>query len=101
MKTMLRMRGVLIREGQHEATKKFSGVWNNISESMNGMGKVTFILGRDFNETLDMADKKDHLLIVFLEGRGILKDLLSFYCVFPICLDAGQSKRMKDHSLIA
>lgn len=33
-------------------------VWNKILESMNGMGKVTFILGREFNKTLDMDDKK-------------------------------------------
>ena len=66
------------------------------------MGKVIFILGHDFNETLDMVDKKKgHLLIVFLEGRGIVKDFLSLYCMFPICLDAGQTRRMKDHSLIA
>lgn len=37
---------------------------------------------------------------MFLEGRGIVKDLLSLYCVFPICLDVGKTKRMKDHSLI-
>ena len=69
---------------------------------MTSMGKVTFILGHDFSETLHMADnKKGHLLIVFLEGRGIVKDFLSLYFIFPICLDVGKIGRMKDHSLIA